>query len=85
MWIGGHRFVTNADIIRNIGCKLIINCTPDDNPLAIAGLHDDEQPVIVSWSILPNTHLDDEMDVVMENARRCWQVGGSILFHDNMG
>ena len=43
MSIGGHRFATNEHIIRNIRCKIIINCTPydrehpDDNPHRSSG------------------------------------------------
>ena len=39
----------------------------------------------MSWAILPNTHRGRELDVVMENARLCWQAGGSLVFHDNQG
>ena len=88
--VGWHRFASNGDVIRNIECKLIVDCTPcaevseDEGPFPIIGLTEEEQPVIVSWSILLNSHEGIEMTCGVEKARLAWMAGGSILFYDNM-
>ena len=89
MWVAGHRFVTDADTLRDIKCKLIIDCTPfypqdvGDKPQEIVGLSDEEQPDFASWSIMLNNRRCKVLINIMNQVRACWAAGGSIVFHDN--
>ena len=91
MWVSGHSFATCAAVLQDIKCKLIVDCTPsvegseDEGPFDSIWPADDAPPEILRWSILSCHHKGHEMSRVMEEARKAWMAGGSILFYDNMG
>ena len=81
-----HRFATNGDVLRKIDSKLIADCTPcvevseDEGPFPIIGSTEEEQPVMVSWSLLLHSHGVIEMACVMENIIVCRE-DRKNLFH----
>ena len=91
MWVCGGKFATNIAVLKDINCKLVVDCTPSlegsqgESPFDSIWPADAEPPAVISWSILSSDHKGTEMLRVMDMARKAWMGGSSILFHDRYG